>query len=100
IAIYNLVSEIFRTQLENTGDASLTAAKIAEGIDRVIRSIVFEDGHPIIDWAHKSNIEGSIRIGIDDYLFGLMEEEGMELPFDLCDELVEEGLKVARLKLV
>jgi type I restriction enzyme R subunit len=75
-------------------------AEMAEGIDQVIRSIVFENGKPIIDWINKSDIEGKIRIDIDDYLFDLKAQKDIELPFDLIDELVEEGLKVAKLKYV
>jgi hypothetical protein len=34
----------------------------------------------------------------NDYLFDLKAQREIELPFDLIDELVEEGLKVAKLK--
>ena len=49
---------------------------------------------------NKSDIEGRIKIEIDDYLFDLKAQQDIELPFDLIDELVEEGLKVAKLKYV
>lgn len=100
IAIYNLINEIFKGQLKRTEGAQDIAAVMAEGIDHVIKSIVFENGKPIIDWFNKSDIEGKIRIEIDDYLFDLKAQQDIELPFDLIDELVEEGLKVAKLKYV
>ena len=100
IAIYNLVNEIFKGHLKQTESSQNTAAVMAEGIDQVIKSVVFENGKPIIDWVNKSDIEGRIRIDIDDYLFDLKTQKDIELPFDLIDELVEEGLKVAKLKYV
>jgi type I restriction enzyme R subunit len=100
IAIYNLVNEIFKGHLKREEDHPNIAADIAKGIDNVIKSIVFENGKPIIDWVHKSDIEGNIRIDIDDYLFELKAQKNIVLPFDLIDELVEESLKVAKLKYV
>ncbi len=100
IAIYNLITEIFKGHLKFTDGSQNIAAVMAEGIDQVIKSIVFENGRPIIDWVNKSDIEGRIKIEIDDYLFDLKTQQEIELPFDLIDELVEEGLKVARLKYV
>lgn len=100
IALYNLVNEIFKGQLKRKEGAQNIAAVMAEGIDHLIKSIVFENGKPIIDWVNKSDIEGRIKIEIDDYLFDLKAQQDIELPFDLIDELVEEGLKVAKLKYV
>lgn len=100
IAIYNLVNELFKDHLKRNESSQNIAALMAEGIDRVIKSIVFENGKPIIDWITKSEIEGRIKIEIDDYLFDLKAHQDLELPFDLVDELVEEGLKVAKLKYV
>ncbi|GAB3026938.1 HsdR family type I site-specific deoxyribonuclease [Niabella terrae] len=100
IAIYNLVNEIFKGNLKRSEGSQNIAALMAEGIDEVIKSIVFENGKPIIDWVNKSDIEGRIKIDIDDYLFDLKTKQGIELPFVLIDELVEEGIKVAKLKYV
>jgi type I restriction enzyme R subunit len=100
IAIYNLVNEIFKGHLKRDEGSQNIAAIMAEGIDQVIKSIVFENGKPIIDWVNKSDIEGRIKIDIDDYLFDLKAQQDIELPFDLIDELVEEGLNVAKLKYV
>ncbi|MCE7053898.1 HsdR family type I site-specific deoxyribonuclease [Algoriphagus sp. AGSA1] len=100
IAIYNLVNELFKGHLKRKESSQNIAAIMAEGIDHVIKSIVFENGKPIIDWITKSDIEGRIKIEIDDYLFDLKAQQDIELPFDLVDELVEEGLKVAKLKYV
>ena len=100
IAIYNLINEIFKGHLKSTEGTQNTAALMAEGIDQVIKSIVFENGKPIIDWVTKSDIEGRINIEIDDYLYELKAQHDLDLPFNLIDELIEEGLKIAKLKYV
>lgn len=100
IAIYNLVNDIFNGVLKRTEETPNMAAIIAEGIDELIKSVVFENGKPIIDWQNKSDIEGKIKIEIDDYLFDLQAQYSLEIPLDLIDQLVDEGLKVAKLKYV
>ena len=100
VALYNLVNEIFKGQFQRSDLSENIPAIMAEGIDKVIKSIVYENENPIIDWVNKSDIEGKIKIEIDDYLFDLKSQMGIELPFDLIDELVEEGLKIAKLKYV
>lgn len=100
VAIYNLVNEIFKGQLKRVEGNQNIAAVIAENVDNVIKTVVFENGKPIIDWVNKSDIEGKIKIEIDDYLFELKARLDLELPFDLIDEMVEEVLKMAKLKYV
>lgn len=98
VALYNLINDIFKGTLQRTEGGPNVAAIMAEGIDGVIKSIVFENEKPIIDWMNKSDIEGKIKIEIDDYLYELQPQLDIELPFALIDQLVEEGLKVARSK--
>lgn len=100
IAIYNLVNEIFKGLLTRTEESPNISALIAEGIDSIIKSVVFENGKPIIDWVNKSDIQGKIKIEIDDYLFDIKTQRDIDLPLDLVDQLVEESIKVAKLKYV
>jgi type I restriction enzyme R subunit len=97
IALFNLITEVFKDQIK---DQVEIASEMAEGIDELIRSIVYEDGKLIVDWQNKSDVEGNIRIAIDDYLFDFKSKYNMDLPFSLIDQLVEDGLKVAKLKFV
>ncbi|HPW63829.1 MAG TPA: HsdR family type I site-specific deoxyribonuclease, partial [Cyclobacteriaceae bacterium] len=100
IAIYNLVNEIFKGLLTRTEESPNISALIAEGIDSIIKSVVFENGKPIIDWVNKSDIQGKIKIEIDDYLFDIKTQRDIDLPLDLVDQMVEESIKVAKLKYV
>lgn len=97
IALYNLIGEVFKKEV---GDNIDIVTEMATGIDSVIKSIVFEKDKIIVDWQNKADIEGQIRIAIDDYIFDLKSKYDIELSFDKIDELVEEGLGVAKLKFV
>jgi len=97
IAIYNLVNEIFKTELE---DKKNIASELAEGIDIVIRSIVFDEDKLIVDWQNKSDVEGQIKIAIDDYIFDLKTKYDTDFSFKQIDKLVEEGLDIAKIKFV
>jgi len=96
IAIYNLINDILGAVITK----ERLPAMMAEEIDRIIQINVLEDGKPIIDWQSRSDIEGKVRIEIDDYLFDLQTLHDLKLPLNLIDDLVEEGLKVAKLKYV
>ena len=97
IAIYNLVNEIFKAELEDKKDV---ASELAEGIDIVIRSIVFDEDKLVIDWQNKSDVEGQIKIAIDDYIFDLKTKYDTDFSFKQIDKLVEEGLDIAKIKFV
>lgn len=96
IAIYNLITEILK-------DVSLhedIRAKTAQAIDATIQANVLESGVPIIDWQNKSDIEGKVRIEIDDYLFDLQTRHNVSFDLKIIDELIDAVLKVAKVKYV
>lgn len=97
IAFYNLIGEIFDAEL---GNQTNVGAEMAKGIVDVIKSIVYENNKVIVDWQNKTDIEGQIKIAIDDYVFDLKSKYDIELSFDKIDQFVEEGLSVAKLKFV
>lgn len=97
IALYNLIGEIFKEELSTNAEVT---AQIAEDIDSLIRSIVYENGKLIIDWQNKSDVEGKIRIAIDDYFFEAKTTYGIDFSFDKIDQMVEDGLKMAKLKFI
>ena len=97
IAIYNLVTDIFKDILS---DKIEVATELAIGIDEVIRSVVYQDNQLMVDWQNKPDIEGEIRIAIDDYIFDLKSKYDIDLSFDDIDKLVEEALKVTKIKFI
>lgn len=67
---------------------------------QVIRSVVYQDQQLMVDWQNNPDIEGKIRIAIDDYIFDLKSKFDIDLSFDHIDETVEEALKVAKIKFI
>lgn len=97
IAIYNLITDIFKDVLS---DKIEVATELALGIDQVIRSVAYQNDQLMVDWQNKPDIEGKIRIAIDDYIFDLKSKYDIDLSFDDIDQTVEEALKVAKIKFV
>lgn len=96
IAIFNLVTEIF----EDYSIEEKMRVEIANRIDAIVQSCVLESGIPIIDWQSKSDIEGKIRIEVDDYLFDLNTSQELTLSLEKIDELIDTVLKVAKVRYV
>jgi type I restriction enzyme R subunit len=97
IAIFNLIGEVFADELKSKEDLP---AKMAKEIDDILKSIVFDNGILRIDWQKDQNIESEILRSIDDYFFEAKIRFGIEFTFDKIDQMVEEVLKMAKLKFV
>jgi len=97
IAIYNLTKDILKDELNSNPEVAI---EIAMDIDKVIRSIVFDNDILIIDWQNKSDIEGKIKITIDDYIFDIKAKHDLDISFKKIDDLVEQSLDVAKYKFV
>lgn len=98
IAFYNLASEEFKDCLASKTNRIDIAAEIASGIDSVVKSNVFDSGHPVIDWQKNDDIKGKMRIEIDDLLFEFKTKYDLEISFGQIDQLIAECIKVAETK--
>ena len=98
IAYYNLVLEEFKKTISKHAEKIALATIISVEIDKIIRNNVFEQGKQVIDWQNKLDIEGRIKIEIDDFLFDLRQKFDLEIDFDELDSLIAEILKVAKFK--
>lgn len=97
IAIYNIVTDTFKGALSEKQNV---ATELSLGIEAVIRSVVIQNDQLIVDWQNKPDIEGRIRIDIDDYIFDLKSKYDIDFSFDDIDNVVEDVLKVAKIKFV
>jgi type I restriction enzyme R subunit len=98
IAFFNLTNSIFENELKEQKDASQLSAELSKGIDEIIRSMVYDGNILLVDWQNNSDVEGKIKIGLDDFIFDLKSKYELDLSFDKIDELIEECIKVAKLK--
>ena len=98
IAYYNLAMEEFKNTLSGATHKISIAEEMALGIDTIIRANVFEQGKQVIDWQNNLDIEGKIKIDIDDFIFDLKHKFNLEIDFDELDTLIAESIKVAKFK--
>lgn len=98
ISFYNLINEEFKTGLEQKKERNAIAAELALAIDAEIRSYVFDDGRPVIDWQSNEDIKGRIKIAIDDLIFDFKSQYALDITLDQIDNLLIESLQVAEHK--
>ncbi|GAB4053765.1 type I restriction endonuclease subunit R [Spirosoma litoris] len=93
-AYYGLTQSVLEQVI--TDKAAL--ANLALGIDTAIRLIVFDGNKPRIDWQSNLDIEGKIKIAIDDFLFDEKDAHDLPITSTQIDELIEECLKIAKVR--
>ncbi len=67
-------------------------------IDEVVKTNVYVEGKKIIDWISNDDIIGTINIQLGDKLYDLHQKFDIDTDWTKIDELIEEGLKIAKLK--
>ena len=93
IAFYNQVNTILESIVKDRPGLSAT---VSIGIDETIRAVIFERGSLIVDWENNNDIQGRLRIALDDYLFDAKDGYGLEMTDKEIDLLEEECLKIAK----
>lgn len=98
IAYYNLTTEELKEGLGGKPNRVEIAAEVATGFDDIIKSGVFDNNQPVVDWQKNDDIKGKMRIEMDDLLFEIKTKYDLELNFAHIDQLIEECIKVAESK--
>ena len=87
---------------EKIQDASIrkdVSVESALQIDKLIREAVFDNGNPIINWLHKSNITGKLQIDIGDYLIDEVRDKyHVSLSFGEMDDIANRCIGVAKIR--
>jgi type I restriction enzyme, R subunit len=97
IAFYNLTHTILDQAFKNFDGAE---ANLALQIEQTIMNCIQDGNSYIIDWQTNVEIEKQITNSIDDILFELQQKYDVSFSFDKIDELIEEIIKVAKLKYI
>jgi type I restriction enzyme R subunit len=100
IAYYNLVKDVFVNIFDHFPDPNFIEANLALDIEKSIKENVYENETLIIDWQTNIEIEKKIINSLDDMLYEKQQEYNTVFSFDKIDELIEELLKIAKLKYV
>ena len=100
IAYFNTTQEILKAALstKNEQEKISIAAEFAEGIDEIIKSIIFKDGKLVIDWQKNFDIKRQLQISLDDFIHDAKQEYEIQIPFSDIDELITEVLGIAYYK--
>ena len=93
-AFYNLLGEHLKTL--DTLPHTAQKVKWALQLDLLINHIIYEEGTPIVDWQQNSLLVNEIAQTIDDYFYQLKQQQGVEIPFDIVDTIIEEIVKVSK----
>ena len=100
IAFYNLINAILENSFSNTPEPKEVQAGTALEVENCIKNIVYENGTLIIDWQTNTEIEKELKNNLDDLLFEKQQQYDTQFSFDKIDELIEEVIKIAKLKYV
>ena len=89
-AFYGVTKDIFsRYLIDQQSDVSVRSAL---EIDEIIRN------NKMIDWTHNKDVQNQIKNKIEDYLYDLSDEQGMDLSFDEIDLVLDKVMEIALLR--
>jgi type I restriction enzyme R subunit len=100
IAFYNLINSVLENSFSNTSEPADVQAQTALEVEECIKNSVYESDTLIIDWQTNTEIEKEIKNNLDDLLFEKQQQYDTQFSFDKIDELIEEVIKIAKLKYV
>ena len=98
VAYFNILDNVAKEIFENLPDHKNMEAQLALELEDQIREVIYEDDALIVDWQTNVEIENALRIKLDDYLFDAQQKYEITIPFDTIDEIIEEVLKIAKVR--
>ena len=98
-AFYGLNMEFLEEKIQDAAIRSDVSVESALQIDELIQDAVFDNGNPIVDWPHKSNITGKLQIDIGDYLIDEVRDKyHVSLSFGEMDDIANRCIDVAKIR--
>jgi len=96
-AFYGLTLESLSNKFQDTIVRKEISTQAALQIDAMIQQAVLDNGKPIVDWEHKTNITGKLQIEIGDYLIDEVREKyNILLSFAELDDIADKCIEVAK----
>ena len=100
VAFYNLINAVLENSFNTAPEPKEIQASTALEIEDCIKNVVYENGTLIIDWQTNTEIEKELKNNLDDLLFEKQQQYDTQFSFDKIDELIEEVIKIAKLKYI
>lgn len=100
IAYYNQINALLAESFSKIAKPKEVQASIALEMEVCIENTVYEFGTLIIDWQTNSEIEKMLKNNLDDLLYEKQQQYDAQFSFDKIDTLIEEIIKIAKLKYI
>ncbi|MEX2336630.1 MAG: HsdR family type I site-specific deoxyribonuclease [Fulvivirga sp.] len=98
-SFFSLILVFFEKKIQDTVILKEISIDSALQIDNLVIESVFDNGNPIIDWPHKSNITGKLQIEIGDYLIDKVRDKyNVSLSFGEMDDIANRCIEVAKIR--
>jgi type I restriction enzyme R subunit len=91
-AFYGVIRSVFEGYAGETAATADAGAETALALDGIIREM------RIVGWAANMDVQNRMRTRIEDHLFEVKERRGIPLTLEDMDTIMEECLKIARLR--
>lgn len=91
-AFYGIAQDVLKAHEEWSGSLEDVGTEIALGIDKIIQ------GNKIVNWENNNDVQNRMRNLIEDYLFEVKDQYGIELSFEDIDQIMEDCLDVAKVR--
>jgi type I restriction enzyme, R subunit len=91
-AFYGIASDSLRNVGSDTKAIQKTSVEAGLNIDSIIRK------NRVVDWKMKSDVINKMKQDIDDYLCDVRDKTGLEISFDLIDQIIEKSIEVAKVR--
>ena len=95
-----MINAVLENSFSNAPEPKEIQAKTALEIEESMKNSIYEKDTLIIDWQTNSEIEKELKNNLDDLLFEKQQQYDTQFSFDKIDELIEEVIKIAKLKFV
>jgi type I restriction enzyme R subunit len=91
-AFYEVVNGVFTRMGVPSADARMISVEAALEIDGIVQK------NKIVDWASNVDAQNEISNQIDDYLYLLKEQRGIDMSFEEMDRIINESIEIAKNK--
>jgi type I restriction enzyme R subunit len=91
-AFFGVLQEVLAGRVEDGVDVRMMSTVASLAIDEIVQQ------HRIVNWTHDTDVQNRMMGAIEDYLFELKEESGIELTFGEIDRILENVLDIARVR--
>jgi len=96
-AFYGVALETIKKKEIEIGKLIPFATYTALGVDSMIRSVVLDNGNPVIDWPNKRDLVGPLHIDLGDYIMDeICPKFDLKLTFGEIDMIVGKSIEIAK----